>query len=181
MARMGLFRSRASVRNPGDGPEGDMLEFVISGGQTGVDQAAWRAAKSCGLPTGGMMPKGFLTECGPRPEFAGLYGAQEGEVAEYSARTRSNVEDADGTLILLPMSGPPGEGTRLAARLCEERGQPYLIARTQPEDLEAAVEWLRSGDLKSLNVAGPRESICPGIGAAAEAWLSEVFRRTKGA
>jgi len=35
--------------------------LIISGGQTGADQAAWRAARSAGLPTGGVMPLGFLT------------------------------------------------------------------------------------------------------------------------
>ena len=54
-----------------------VLDRIISGGQTGADQAGWRAARACGIPTGGAMPKGFLTEDGPRPEFAGLYGARE--------------------------------------------------------------------------------------------------------
>lgn len=49
--------------------------LIITGGQTGADQAAWRAAKACGLPTGGYMPKGYLTEDGPRPEFATEFGA----------------------------------------------------------------------------------------------------------
>jgi hypothetical protein len=52
-----------------------MLDKTISGGQTGADQAAWRAAKAHAIATGGWMPKGFLTEDGPRPEFAELYGA----------------------------------------------------------------------------------------------------------
>jgi hypothetical protein len=30
-----------------------MLEKIISGGQTGADQAAWRAAVACGIVTGG--------------------------------------------------------------------------------------------------------------------------------
>ena len=52
-----------------------MLDKVISGGQTGADQAGWRAARAVGIPTGGWMPLGFLTEDSPRPEFADLYGA----------------------------------------------------------------------------------------------------------
>ena len=43
---------------------------VISGGQTGVDQAALRAARSCGIPTGGWAPRGWLTEDGPAPWLA---------------------------------------------------------------------------------------------------------------
>ena len=41
-----------------------MLERVITRGQTGADQAAWRAAKAFGISTGGAMPLGFLTETG---------------------------------------------------------------------------------------------------------------------
>ena len=55
-----------------------MIERVLSGGQSGADQASWRAAKTHGIPTGGAMPKGFRTEDGPRPEFAERYGAVDG-------------------------------------------------------------------------------------------------------
>jgi hypothetical protein len=75
-----------------------VLECVVSGGQTGVDQAAWRAARRCDLATGGRMPKGFLTEDGPRPDFAALYDAREDESPESAARTGANVLDADATL-----------------------------------------------------------------------------------
>ena len=34
-----------------------MIELVISGGQTGADQAGWRSAKKAGIATGGYMPK----------------------------------------------------------------------------------------------------------------------------
>jgi hypothetical protein len=47
-----------------------MIERVIAGGQTGADQAGWRAARASGIATWGFMPLGFLTEDGPRPEFA---------------------------------------------------------------------------------------------------------------
>jgi hypothetical protein len=37
-------------------PEGKaMLDRVISGGQTGADQAGWRAAKQCGISTGSLL------------------------------------------------------------------------------------------------------------------------------
>jgi Circularly permutated YpsA SLOG family len=45
---------------------------IISGGQTGADQAGWRAAKACGLETGGWMPKGWKTELGCSPFFGPL-------------------------------------------------------------------------------------------------------------
>jgi Circularly permutated YpsA SLOG family len=45
------------------------------------------------------MPKRFLTENGPRKDFAALYGAREPESAEYSERTRRNMIDSDGMLL----------------------------------------------------------------------------------
>jgi hypothetical protein len=36
-----------------------MLEKIVTGGQSGADQAAWRVAQACGIPTGGWMPRGF--------------------------------------------------------------------------------------------------------------------------
>ncbi len=50
---------------------------IVSGGQTGADQAGWRAARSLGLRTGRWIPRGFETEAGPRLEFAREFGAVE--------------------------------------------------------------------------------------------------------
>jgi hypothetical protein len=38
-----------------------MLEKIISGEQTGADQAGGRSAEACGLATDGWMTRGFLT------------------------------------------------------------------------------------------------------------------------
>jgi putative molybdenum carrier protein len=80
--------------------DNNMIERILSGGQTGADQAGWRAARSAGIPTGGWMPSGFLTEDGPRPEFAELYGAVETVSGGYRRRTEANVCDRDATVIL---------------------------------------------------------------------------------
>ncbi len=45
-----------------------MLTKIISGGQTGADQAALDAAIELGIPHGGWIPKERLTEAGPLPE-----------------------------------------------------------------------------------------------------------------
>jgi hypothetical protein len=75
-----------------------VLTKVVSGGQTGADQAGWRAARAFGIPTEGSMPLGFLTEEGPRLEFAELYGAVEIPTADYPAQTRRNATLADATV-----------------------------------------------------------------------------------
>src|SRR4051812_43140136 len=101
-----------------------MLERVISGGQTGADQAGWRAARAFGIPTGGAMPKGFLTEDGPRPEFATLYGPVELPTEDYKSRTVQNVRDSDGTLWFGDYHSPGGRATLDA---CRDQGRPFLI------------------------------------------------------
>jgi hypothetical protein len=70
-----------------------MLVRIISGGQTGVDQAALRAARACGLEYGGWAPLGWLTEDGSRSEFAEL------PTSDYPTRTRRNVMEASATIL----------------------------------------------------------------------------------
>ena len=41
-----------------------MLEKVITGGQTGADQGALRAARAAGIPAGGWAPLGWLVGIG---------------------------------------------------------------------------------------------------------------------
>lgn len=45
-----------------------MLKRIVSGGQTGVDQAALDAAIACNIPHGGWCPKGRIAENGLIPE-----------------------------------------------------------------------------------------------------------------
>jgi hypothetical protein len=152
-----------------------MLDKIISGGQTGADQAAWRAAKAYGVPTGGWMPQGFQTEDGPHPEFAELFGAAEMPTDRYPARTAQNVRDSDGTLWF-------GETTTSGARetvgACHRLGKPCL-----PVDPGAAFEpshvatWIAENQIKTLNVAGNRESEEPGIGDRVERFVGEVLQQ----
>jgi Circularly permutated YpsA SLOG family len=73
------------------------LEKVISGGQTGADQAGLRATQAAGIPTGGCAPKGWQTEYGPAPWLA-EYGLTERLKASYPARTGANARESDGTI-----------------------------------------------------------------------------------
>jgi predicted Rossmann-fold nucleotide-binding protein len=88
-----------------------MITMVISGGQTGADQAGWRAAEACGIPPGGWMPRGFLTEDGPQRWFANVYGAREMPTASYPARTVQNVRDSDGTIWFGSTDSPGARAT----------------------------------------------------------------------
>ena len=74
-----------------------MIERIVSGGQTGADQAALDVAMELALPHGGWVPKGRKTERGPLPR---KYLLQEMPTDSYPKRTEQNVMDSDGTLII---------------------------------------------------------------------------------
>ena len=74
-----------------------MIEKIISGGQTGADQAALDAAIKLGIPHGGWIPKGRMTENGPLPD---KYNLIEMPIRSYPERTKKNIRESDGTLIL---------------------------------------------------------------------------------
>src|SRR2546423_14675973 len=86
------------------------LRKVISGGQTGVDQAALRAARDCGLEIGGWCPPGRVSEGGVIPGEFPLKEtpderSPEGPDVPRAQRTGRNVRDLAGTLVI----APPGE------------------------------------------------------------------------
>jgi hypothetical protein len=156
-----------------------VVERVISGGQTGADQAGLRAARAFGIPTGGFAPKGWLVESDdgrrnvPAPWLAD-YGLVECDEPGYAARTRANVLAADATLWFGDWHSPGGRATLDACRL---NSKPFLIVFqgvTQPSQVAA---WLAENRVRVLNVAGSRESKARGIGARVERFLVDDFRR----
>jgi len=148
-----------------------LIERIVSGGQTGVDRAALDAAIRHGIPHGGWCPRGRLSEDGTVPA---QYTLRETDSWDYAERTEKNVIDSDGTLIL--NTGKFDGGTRLTRDFAEEHHRPYLVVDLEDEpDREAIVEWLRSRGIRTLNVAGPRESKRPGIYALASTALDQLL------
>lgn len=80
--------------------------------------------------------------------------------AGYAARTRKNVEDSDGTLIL--HFGPLSAGTLFTLEVCEELLRPVCLVDGKEEDTaDAAVRvdaFIEDNDIQRMNVAGPRAS-----------------------
>lgn len=148
---------------------------VISGGQSGVDQAALRAAKSLGLATGGWMPRGWLTEDGPRPEFAELYGMTECEKPGYPARTRANVRGSDMTLWFGP-SVSRGFGATADACFASNKRLMVLIEGRVQNEAESILYTVGHLESIRLNCAGNRESGNPGIGERAEEFFLSLFK-----
>jgi hypothetical protein len=98
-----------------------MLTKIISGGQTGADQAGLEVAIKLNIPHGGWIPKGRLTENGPLPD---KYNLQEMPGKSYPKRTEQDVMDSDGTVIF--SHGKLTGGSALTAQLAEKHSKPIL-------------------------------------------------------
>lgn len=147
-----------------------MLTKIISGGQTGADQAGLLAARKQGVETGGTAPSEFYTEWGPNPllESFGLVPA-----GDYRSRTIRNIIDSDGTVLLTMTTKSPG--STLTRNESIRRGKPFLeidtnelikafesgsalefnaIAKGHARKL---ADFVIANNIKVLNVAGNRE------------------------
>lgn len=166
-----------------------ILRRVISGGQNGVDLAALRAAKTLGFATGGLMPYGWLTLDGPRPEYAAEFGMLECRLKGYPPRTSANVGDSDFTLRIARDFNSSGEKCTLKAIHVHKR--PHADIQISPawtyaaHDVSAAVtaihdRYTHVGHPIVLNVAGNSEKTAPGIGDTAFDLVREILVRLKG-
>ncbi|MDG2186055.1 MAG: putative molybdenum carrier protein [Mariniblastus sp.] len=151
-----------------------LVTKVISGGQTGVDQAALAVAIQCGIEHGGWCPLGRLCETGTIPEE---YRLSETESSHYAVRTEQNVLDSDGTLVLY--QGELTRGTALTVKLLERHGQPHFLlnfdAPVGGNELLDIQAWLLEYRVGVLNVAGPRASTNPEVGQLTFDFLLKLF------
>jgi len=141
-----------------------MIE-IWSGGQTGVDQAGLDFAIEQGLPYGGWIPAGRLSEAGPIP--AKYSRMKEHPAPTYPPRTEANVRDTDATLIFMTGSIQNERGCLLTASLCLKHKKPYVVIDLSDPDEERAVkailELFSENQIKILNVAGARGSRNPDV------------------
>jgi hypothetical protein len=93
----------------------------------------------------------------------------------YWQRTRRNVIDSDGTLIVHHnrLSG----GTRLTLEFCVQQQKPFVLIDAVEVSAQRAADllgdFIRKNAIRVLNVAGPRESGWPG----ACGYTTELIRR----
>lgn len=154
---------------------------IISGGQTGADRAALDAALAAGVPCGGWCPPRRKAEDGPISE---RYPLRCMETGGYLERTRQNVLDSDGTLIVT-FDAPHG-GTAATIGMCRRAAKPMLIVDGAKLAADAAAReaagFVRENAIQCLNVAGPRGSresrSYPFTLAMVSALLASVGHRT---
>ncbi len=151
-----------------------MIKKIISGGQTGTDQAALDAAIKWKIPHGGWIAKGRLTEAGRLPN---KYQLNEMPTDSFSARTEQNVIDSDGTLII--SHGPLYGGSKYTEEQALKYDRPCLhIDLNETNSFKAAQDihnWINECNIETLNVAGPRASKDKYIYQATMHLLTTVF------
>ncbi len=157
------------------------LQKIISGGQTGVDQAALKAGLEQGFQIGGWCPPGRVSENGIISEVYPLIEtaddrSQDAPDIKHSQRTKYNVRDSDATLILKPGGIRNDPGTNWTLACAKKYMRPCLVVDPYHPDAEKSVtEWLKRTSIEILNVAGPSENTSSGIGDLICSLLSHVF------
>jgi len=145
---------------------------IISGGQTGADRAALDVALKLKIPAGGWCPADRQAEDGT---IADRYPLTPLANAGYRQRTRRNVVDSDGTVIL--SFGKLSGGSVATARDAKQLLKPCLVIDAeQMTTTEAAIllaVFILRHRIHTLNVAGPRASKQPGM----YAFVTEVLMK----
>lgn len=157
----------------------EKIKKIISGGQTGVDRAAFDFALENGIETGGFVPKGRRAEDGKIPQkYPNLI---ETETKNYAVRTELNVLNSDATLIF--SHGKLTGGSLLTRKLAKKHKKPFLHIDfeilTIRKAVETVSEWINSIDCKSLNIAGPRASGDAKIYGKTKRFLKQLFAQTQ--
>ena len=152
------------------------VKKIVSGGQTGADQAALDYAIEKNIPHGGWLPKGRLTEDGPLPA---KYKLQEMPTESYPKRTEQNVIDSDGTLIF--SHGKLSGGSALTRDLAIDHQRPWLHLDMSEIPIDEAAlmmkSWLSEKRIQILNVAGPKRSKDPGLYDVVVRVLQEALQK----
>lgn len=162
-----------------------MIEKIVSGGQTGVDRAALDVAIILGIHYGGWCPKGRIDESGVIPikynALIEVSGDFIDEKENYNTRTKLNIAHSEGTLIIVPSLPIPyyiQDGTLLTIAEVKEQNKPFLIIglnELAEDNISKCIEWIHENDIKELNFAGPRESVCSGVYDSALLFLMNLI------
>ena len=150
------------------------LKKIVSGGQTGVDRAALDFAMAKGIPHGGWCPLARWAEDGP---IASLYHLTETPSADPQQRTEWNVRDSDGTVILSIAAELTG-GSRKTAEFARQHQKPCLHLAREREGKGASEKlfgFLAEHSIRTLNVAGPRQTTEPDAAGFAREVLERCF------
>ncbi len=168
---MGILAQARAIGLIGGG-----IRKIISGGQTGADRAALDIGIACNVPHGGWCPKGRRAEDGT---IDTRYELTETPSPDSSQRTEWNVRDSDGTAII-SMGRELRGGSALTAQYAGSHGKPWLHISRQVDGDRGAQrldDFVRTCNIRFLNVAGPRQSEEPEVGTYVKAVMEEYLMR----
>lgn len=136
-----------------------ILEMIISGGQTGADQAGLFAAREHKIKTGGFAPEGWKTLNGPNPMLLrDEFGLAELRGGGYKQRTWANVIISDGTIRFAVAFNTGGERcTRQAIKYCNKPHFDIDLKTGDAEEIKKVVDWIEKNSISVLNIAGNSE------------------------
>lgn len=158
------------------------LKKIISGGQTGVDRAGLEVAIKHDLLHGGWCPPGRQAEDGTIPDHFVLIetSKERSEMAPdvpRSMRTEMNTRYSDGTLILTTRKAPFDPGTDWTIRVAALYRKPIIVLHPEDKDETLkATAWIRLNRIEVLHIAGPSESIIPGIQKKAFNFMDDFLK-----
>ena len=144
---------------------------LVSGGQTGADRAALDWALDHGFACGGWCPRGRAAEDGP---LDGRYPLAETPSVDYRQRTDWNVRDSDATVIF-SLSKRLSGGSRETRDCARRRRKPCLHLHPHVDAPGLLRAFLDAHRPKVLNIAGPRASKEPQVGAFVREVLDRVL------
>lgn len=131
-----------------------MVKKIISGGLTVSDQAALDAAMSLGIPLGGYIPWGRMTEVGTLPS---KYKLQELNTDNRFDCIERNVKESTGTLII--SVGELNDDSKYARKMTmKHTRQLFVVDLELTPSFEAVTlvnDWIHKYNIDVLYIIGP--------------------------
>jgi len=131
-----------------------MLKKIISGGLTVADQAVLDAAISMGIPYGGYIPWGRITEIGTLPS---KYQLQELNTDDHLYCVERNVKESTGTLII--SVGELNDDSKYARKITIKHShQVFVVDLELTPSFEAVTlvnDWIQKYNIDELYIIGP--------------------------
>jgi hypothetical protein len=151
-----------------------MLKMIISGCLPGAGQGALDAAVKLGIPDGGWVPKGALTEDAPMGE---AYHLKEMKTSSDDQCTEQNIIESNGTLIV--SHGAYAQELKRVRKYAGEHNRSWMhIDLNRTPAFKAAqliASWIREKKIEILNVTGPKAGEDPGIYQKTMAIIESVY------
>ena len=127
---------------------------IISGAQTGADQAGLDVAHKLGLITGGFITKDWKTSEGKLDKtYVDKMHLTSIATTSYEDRTYKNVEESDGTIRLCVNHNTLGE--KCTFKAITKYHKPYIdVDLLNPINPNIVKQWIADNKIETLNIAG---------------------------